>query len=93
MPITLSGNSIHDQNCMKFEAQHQATVAAIQQPNSTFLAGGSGGVPTPTLLQQQQATRAADIAFYRACLASANANNVNPHQFIAALQELGTGGV
>ena len=42
----------------------------------------------------QATARAADIAHYRAALASAKANNgVNAYQFIIALQELGTGGV
>jgi hypothetical protein len=92
MPITLSGVAAHDTACAKFEAVRQSMTAAIAQPNSTFLAIGAAGVLTLVLLQQQQAQRAADVAFYRACLASANANGVNPHQFIVALQELGTGG-
>jgi hypothetical protein len=91
MPATPSGNAAHDAACAKAEAVRQATLAGIV-PNSTYLFQGAGGVATPTLLQQARAAAAADIAFYRACLASANANGVNSHQFIAALQELGTGG-
>jgi hypothetical protein len=41
----------------------------------------------------QAAMRAADIAFHRTGLASAKANGIQPGQFIAALLELGTGGI
>lgn len=40
----------------------------------------------------QSAARTADIAHYRACVASALANNCGATQFINALRELGTGG-
>ncbi len=36
--------------------------------------------------------KAAEIAFFRTLRASAISNNVSPHQFIIALQELGVGG-
>jgi hypothetical protein len=38
------------------------------------------------------AARQAEITHYRNCRASAIANGLSPHQFILALQELGTGG-
>lgn len=41
----------------------------------------------------QAATKTADIAAYRAMLASALANNCGATTFITALRELGTGGV
>lgn len=41
----------------------------------------------------QAAARTADIAFYRAALASAVANSVDPGPFIRALMDLRTGGV
>ena len=37
--------------------------------------------------------RTAEIAHYRACLASALANGVQSGAFVRALQDLGTGGV
>lgn len=40
----------------------------------------------------QATARTADIAFYRAAVASAVAQGVSPAQFITALRELGTGG-
>ena len=40
----------------------------------------------------QAAARTAEITHYRACLASAVANNCGATQFINALRELGTGG-
>ena len=40
----------------------------------------------------QSAAKTADIAYFRACRASAITNGVAPAQFIAALVELGTGG-
>jgi len=40
----------------------------------------------------QTSVRNAEIVYYRACRASAIANGLSPAQFIAALQELGTGG-
>jgi hypothetical protein len=36
--------------------------------------------------------KAAEIAFYRTCRASAISNSLSPHQFIQALFELGVGG-
>jgi hypothetical protein len=41
----------------------------------------------------QATAKAADIAHYRACLASAIANGIERGQFATALQQLGTGGV
>ena len=41
----------------------------------------------------QATIKAAEIIFYRSCLASALANNCQPGAFIRALQDLGTGGV
>jgi hypothetical protein len=40
----------------------------------------------------QASVRAADIAYYRACLASAITNKCSTDAFITALKELGTGG-
>lgn len=40
----------------------------------------------------QSTARTAEIVHYRACLASALANNCGATQFITALKELGTGG-
>lgn len=40
----------------------------------------------------QSTVKTADIAFYRAGLASAIANSVNPSAFGQALRDLGTGG-
>lgn len=40
----------------------------------------------------QLSVKAADIAHYRSCLASAILNGVNPGIFMQALRELGTGG-
>jgi hypothetical protein len=37
--------------------------------------------------------KAAEIIFYRACLASALANGLQSGAFVRALQDLGTGGV
>lgn len=41
----------------------------------------------------QATVKAAEIIFYRACLASALANGVQSGAFVRALQDLGTGGV
>jgi len=41
----------------------------------------------------QAAARAAEIAHYRTCRASAIANNCSPAPFIQALLDMGTGGV
>jgi hypothetical protein len=41
----------------------------------------------------QATIRTAEIVHYRACLASALANNCQPGVFIRALMDLGTGGV
>ena len=41
----------------------------------------------------QAAARTADIVFYRAALANAAANKVDPGPFIRALMDLRTGGV
>jgi hypothetical protein len=41
----------------------------------------------------QSTVRAADVALYRADLASALANGVNPGCFMQALRDLGTGGM
>ena len=41
----------------------------------------------------QATVKAAEIIFYRGCLASALANNCQPGAFIRALQDLGTGGI
>lgn len=40
----------------------------------------------------QATVKAADIAHYRTCLASAIANGLNPGAFMLALRDLGTGG-
>jgi hypothetical protein len=41
----------------------------------------------------QATVKAAEIAHYRACIASAKANGQPYQQFVEALMELGTGGV
>ena len=45
-----------------------------------------------TAAGNQATIRTLEIAHYRACLASAIANNCQPGAFVRALQDLGTGG-
>lgn len=60
---------------------HDKTVAVAESTRQAAVAGAT-----------QAAARTADIAFYRAALASAKANTIATSQFVTALTELGTGG-
>jgi hypothetical protein len=62
---------------------HDANMTAAENTRQVALAG------TPTAA----AVRNADIAFHRTGRASAIANGISPAQFVAALMELGTGGI
>jgi hypothetical protein len=59
--------------------------AALQAAELTRQASSPPGASQATV-------KAADIAYYRACVTSALANGVTPQQFMTALRELGTGG-
>jgi hypothetical protein len=62
---------------------HRATVLAAELTRQNALQ--AAGATTASI-------KAAEIAFYRTCRASAIANGLSPHQFIMALDELGVGG-
>jgi hypothetical protein len=62
---------------------HRAALLAAEQVRQSAAVPGAS----------QSTLRAADIAFYCACLASAVANGLSPAQFEFALREIpGTGG-
>ena len=61
---------------------HDATVNVAESVRQSAAAGAS-----------QATIKTAEITFYRAALASAIANGIQPGVFISALRELGTGGV
>jgi hypothetical protein len=62
---------------------HAATCAASEAVRQVAVAAAT----------TQAAARAADIAHYRACLASAIANKCSTDVFITALKELGQAGI
>lgn len=70
----------------KTESGNTAHDQACNTAESVRQAAGVAGVSQATM-------RTAEIAFYRACLASANARGVSPAPFQDALLTLGTGGV
>jgi hypothetical protein len=79
----------HQQNVQQAEMVRQGSMAALQTDAAFFSYLTLNGVTYPTL---QAALKAVDISFYRACLASAIANNITPSAYIEALKNLGTGG-
>ena len=92
MSINDSANLAHRAAFNAAEGVRQAAMAAILaggEAVTTMISGPTGPTPSPG---SARATRAANIAFHRACLASAIANGVSPAPYTAALMELGTGG-
>jgi hypothetical protein len=61
---------------------HRSTVATAEMVRQVAIASASSS-----------ATKTAELAFFRTARASAISNGQSPHQFIMALQEMGTGGV
>jgi hypothetical protein len=85
--MQLTGNPAHDANILAAEAQRQIAISPPPPQNHDGRPVGLfASTPSPA------ATRAANIAYWRACLASAIANGISPASCIMALQELGTGG-
>ena len=65
-----------------------------RQHNDTCnLSEGTRQGAVATAAGNQATVKAAEISFYRACLASAIANGCQPGVFIRALMDLGTGGI
>jgi hypothetical protein len=62
-------------------AAHRAALLAAEQTRQASCPPGSS----------QATVTAADIVYFRACVASAIANGVSSQQFSTALRELGTG--
>jgi hypothetical protein len=62
-------------------SSHRSTIATAEMVRQVAVADASAA-----------AIKVAEIQFQRTCLKSARTNGVSPHQFIIALQELGTGG-
>jgi hypothetical protein len=69
-------------------------MSIIRTENSTHRAAcaAAEAVRQATSQTTQATAAAADIAFYRTCLASAIVNSCATAQFETALKELGTGG-
>jgi hypothetical protein len=87
---TLTGNAAHDAAVTQAEVARQATLATILiagNAATTIIYGGPSG-PTPQN-GAAMADREADVIFYRACVASAVANNLSPAPYLTALRELG----
>jgi hypothetical protein len=83
----------HQAAVLTSEGQRQSDMTVIRingEGSLTTIIGPTG--PTP-INGSQMATRAANIAHYRRCLASANANGISPAPYASALRELGTGGI
>lgn len=81
--------SDHQAAVQQAEMTRQSAVAGLQADAANYSYIRYNGVVYSTL---QAAINAASIAFYRACLASALANNVTPAPYIEGLRNLGTGG-
>jgi hypothetical protein len=72
-------NKTHQASCIAAEGTRQNALA-----QAVLAGGGSAAVAA--------AVKASDVAFYRAVIASAKANNQPYGQFVEALSFLGTGG-
>jgi hypothetical protein len=79
MSIIVNNNKTHETTVNLAESTRQVAVAQA-------IAAGGGSVAV------QANIKAAEIAFYRSCVASALANNVQSGIFRTALVHLGTGG-
>jgi hypothetical protein len=87
--MQLTGNQAHDANLVAAEAQRQIALNPPSLQNHDGRPGIVGILQPPP---SAAATLAANIAYFRACRASAIANGVSPASYVMALQELGTGG-
>jgi hypothetical protein len=81
----MSITPLSDQSSAPLRAHQAAVIAAEQSRRSTIAAATQNPAG-------QVAVRNADIAFYRALLASARTNGVDAGPFVQALRLLGQGG-
>jgi hypothetical protein len=74
-------------------ADHQGAVQQAEMIRQVALAKAQNSAAEFSLIGDlQSATNAIQITYFRACLASATANEISPVPYMTALRDLGTGG-
>ncbi len=81
--------TLHESNVAQAEMIRQSAVAQLQAEAANFgwltVQGVNYGGPSNFNLQAAQ--RATDVAYFRACIASALSNGISPAPYLSALKE------